>query len=260
MASRMEVNLSRLLQQCERMAAAEECDGNWRYEQYVKALRTQFDALKSSPSAPSPEKLSEFGRRIEHLQSFLPPEPQVTPPSAEPPARPAASPPVSPVLTVVSRSHASPALTELRHRRGGRAHAEARAQLLGTPVGGDAAPAASGGGSVEEDFEQVMKRHHELQERAAEEMLALTRNLKEQSLIAKNVIAKDRETLERSTALTDKNTGRLERESQRLAEFSRRACRCWLWIMLAVVCATFMGMVVFIRLFGKKVLTATPAE
>ena len=33
MASRMEVNLSRLLLQCEKMAAAEECDNNWRYEQ-----------------------------------------------------------------------------------------------------------------------------------------------------------------------------------------------------------------------------------
>ena len=33
MASRMEVNLSRLLLQCEKMAAAEECDSNWRYEQ-----------------------------------------------------------------------------------------------------------------------------------------------------------------------------------------------------------------------------------
>ena len=59
---------------------------------------------------------------------------------------------------------------------------------------GEATPAASGaGGSVEDDFEKVMKRHHEMQERAAEEMLALTRNLKEQSLIAKNVISKDRE-------------------------------------------------------------------
>ena len=33
MASRMEVDLSRLLLQCEKMAAAEECDDNWRYEQ-----------------------------------------------------------------------------------------------------------------------------------------------------------------------------------------------------------------------------------
>ena len=56
------------------------------------------------------------------------------------------------MLTVPSGSRASPALTELRHRRGGRAHAEARAQLLGTSAAGETGNAemSSGGEGVEQ--------------------------------------------------------------------------------------------------------------
>jgi len=250
--SRMEVNISRLLLQCEKMVASDEYDSNWRYEQYVKALQSQYEALKTSPSAPGTEKMNEFRRRIEHLHSFLPPPaPSVSRLTSDPGSRPSAavSPLASPVIAV-SGGPDRDVLAELRHRRGGRQQAEARAQLLGTSTSTSAEPPAAE--AAEDDFELVMKRHQKMQEKAAEEMLALTRNLKEQSLIAKNVITKDKETLERSTAQTDTNAARLGVEQQRLTEFSARSCRCWLWMMLAVVCVTFMGMVVFIRLFGKK--------
>lgn len=49
---------------------------------------------------------------------------------------------------------------------------------------------SSGGG---EDMNQALKHHESVQEKIAEDMLALTRNLKEQTEIANRIIRKDTE-------------------------------------------------------------------
>lgn len=80
-----------------------------------------------------------------------------------------------------------------------------------------------------------------MQEKIAEDMLILTRNLKEQSELANKIIKQDTEVATKSAHLTDKNFSKLKVESEKLAEHSRRACKCWMWIMLIIVMVLFIS-------------------
>ena len=86
-----------------------------------------------------------------------------------------------------------------------------------------------------------MRAQHEVQEQTAEEMLELARALKEQSLAAHEIIKKDITTLTKTDELADRNTERLGIETERLAEHTKRACRCWIWFIMLVVSITFVG-------------------
>ncbi len=97
-----------------------------------------------------------------------------------------------------------------------------------------------------------LKAHREAQENVAEEMLSLTRTLKEQTLAANEMIKKDTETLEKTSHLADKNTERLGVEAERLAIHAGTGCRCWIWFMLLVVCVTFVAMVLVMKIFRKR--------
>lgn len=46
---------------------------------------------------------------------------------------------------------------------------------------------------------------------------------------------------EKSGTLTDENLERLKVESARLEEHTRRAWRCWMWVMIAVVVIIFVS-------------------
>lgn len=58
--------------------------------------------------------------------------------------------------------------------------------------------------------------------------------------------------LEESTQLADKNYAKLKVESDRLEVHARKACNWWIWIMLVIVCATFLWMVMFMKMFPKR--------
>jgi SNARE protein 1 len=47
--------------------------------------------------------------------------------------------------------------------------------------------------STGEDLDALLKYHHSMQEKIADDMLSLTRNLKEQSQLASSIIKKDTE-------------------------------------------------------------------
>nr|XP_053631295.1 vesicle transport protein USE1-like [Cherax quadricarinatus] len=85
-----------------------------------------------------------------------------------------------------------------------------------------------------------------------EDMIIMTREWKEQSKIANKIIKKDIDVLEKSSKVADINREHLKVESNRLSEYNKRACNFWIWIMIIFVCFTFIGMVVFIRIFPKK--------
>jgi SNARE protein 1 len=100
--------------------------------------------------------------------------------------------------------------------------------------------------------ENMEKYYENIQEKLGEEMVALTRNLKEQTLAASDIIKKDTEVITRSARLTHQNIGSLEKESKNLDQHTRRACKCWLWMMIFVVVAIFIFMVLFMKLMKKK--------
>lgn len=102
------------------------------------------------------------------------------------------------------------------------------------------------------DVDEVIKYHENMQQKITEEMLALTRNLKEQSEVANKIIKMDTEIVNRSTDIAQRNFNKLSVESTKLGEHSKKAWRCWMWLMLAIVLVVFINMVLFMKFVKKK--------
>lgn len=80
----------------------------------------------------------------------------------------------------------------------------------------------------------------DIQEKIAENMLLLAKNLKEQTETANKIIRKDTEVVQASSKMTEKNFGSLKKESDKLQEHSKRAWKCWMWLMIGIVMAIFI--------------------
>jgi len=103
-----------------------------------------------------------------------------------------------------------------------------------------------------DDLDVLMKAHHQAQEAVAENMLSLTRSLKEQTMAAGEIVRKDTKVMEASSELAQKNADKLKVEADRLAEKNSSPCRCWIWMLLTIVCITFIAMVWVMKLFRKR--------
>merc|ERR1712083_311453 len=80
-----------------------------------------------------------------------------------------------------------------------------------------------------------------------------TQSLKEQSAAAGTIIRGDTGMLEQSSMMAENNLDKLGVETKKVEEFSSRGnCRCWIWLMMGIVILTFVGMVLMMRLFSKK--------
>lgn len=71
-------------------------------------------------------------------------------------------------------------------------------------------------------------------------MLLLTKNLREQTETANKIIRRDTEVVQASSLMTEKNFGSLKKESDKLQEHSKKAWKCWMWLMIGVVMAIFI--------------------
>jgi len=109
-----------------------------------------------------------------------------------------------------------------------------------------------GDGGVAKDLDALLKAHHQAQEQVAEDMLSLTRSLKEQTMVAGEIVRKDTKVMEQSSELAQKNADKLKVEADRLAERNSSPCRCWVWLLLTIVCFTFIAMVWVMKLFRKR--------
>lgn len=103
-----------------------------------------------------------------------------------------------------------------------------------------------------DDLDVLLKAHHQAQEVVAENMLSLTRSLKEQTMAAGEIVRKDTKVMEASSELAQKNADKLKVEADRLAEKNSSPCRCWIWMLLTIVCITFIAMVWVMKLFRKR--------
>lgn len=73
-----------------------------------------------------------------------------------------------------------------------------------------------------ESSENMEKYYANIQEKLGEEMLSLTRNLKEQTLTASKILKRDTDTVLKSSKMANNNQGSLEKESKKLDEHNRR--------------------------------------
>lgn len=116
---------------------------------------------------------------------------------------------------------------------GGRSQLRRRAAAAATAASGDGA----GGGQA---MGQAMKYYDDVQERIAEDMLQLTQSLREQTETANRIIRRDTEVVATAAQMSDRNLSSLGREAEKLDEHTKRAWKCWMWLMIGFVMVIFI--------------------
>ncbi|XP_031346773.1 vesicle transport protein USE1 isoform X2 [Photinus pyralis] len=213
--SRNEINLRRLLNKCELMVKSKQKKDE-RFPQYIQSLEEMWKTLQGTVSSKGDGSVREYYERILNLKIALGLLPEDTF--------------VGKLIDGTEGSKLSP-----------------RDELLGLRKREPAKKTSS-----TNDLDDIIDYHQDMQAKIADEMLTLTKNLKEQSELANKIIKKDTEVVGRSSQLTEDNFTKLKSESNKLTEHSKRAWKCWMWIMLLVVLVVFINMVLFMKVMKKK--------
>uniref|UniRef100_A0A1I8GL93 Vesicle transport protein USE1 n=1 Tax=Macrostomum lignano TaxID=282301 RepID=A0A1I8GL93_9PLAT len=291
--SAAEVNFTRLARRMEEMVRDRAASG-WRFGRYLQSLRTRLGDLKrlEGPLRPDEARIKYYEERLTMLQSVLDAEQRSASlqektdllSSVPAPVAAAAAAAVSAANSNGSSGGGTEAQTgaALSSSGGGvdesivrdvlfskdvlalsKAHLEtqARRELLSfsqsehrsksrqdAPVVAPAKPAAASAGAAADE-------ERALQDSVTENMLSLARSLK-QSARMSGTLSEPIWTKSVSY-LSDVNYGRLKSESGRLDQQLARQCNWLLWFMVALVAVTFVGMVLFMRLFSKKIRPAS---
>ncbi|NXA42422.1 USE1 protein, partial [Eudromia elegans] len=254
-ATRLELNLVRLLSRCEALAAERRDAEEWRLEKYVAALEDMLRELKKQASKPAPELLNEYSRKVDFLKGLL--EAEKLSSSTE---KALANQFLAPGRTPTTIKERTPATKTVHLQTKARCTGQMRSELLGTVclllLSCQPFPLCFCRGASDEkqsaaELDAVLQRHQDMQEKLAEEMLSLARSLKNNTLAAQNVIKQDNQTLSHSLRMADQNFEKLKDESDRLEQHAKKSVNWLLWIMLIVVCFIFISMILFIRIFPK---------
>jgi SNARE protein 1 len=213
----------------------------WRLQKYIEALDDMISELRTGPNQPNRDTLMEYARRIEFLKGVL-----------QTSNLPSLSEKVVAVQLIKPGACSFPGAesreTEIKHRHTSKYTDELRRELLGESQT-ESKPNAGKG-----DLDDLLKYHHTIQEKIADHMLDLTKSLKEQVFLAGQIVKRDTEVLEKSSRTVDLNQSNLKSATETLETFNKRACKCWIWFLLVLVCSVFIGMVLFMRLFKKRVV------
>ncbi|XP_030583325.1 vesicle transport protein USE1 [Archocentrus centrarchus] len=252
MASRLEINFVRLLSRCESLASEKRGETEWRLEKYVGALEEMLVALRKNPSKPTPEVLTEYTRKVNFLKGILEAEKL-----SSPTEKALANQFLAPGRTPTIANERMPATKTVHIQTKARCTGEMRDELLGTGSSGKdgdlrnrrCLPLDERQSAAELDA--VLQHHHNLQEKLAEDMLNLARNLKNNTLAAQNIIKQDNQTLSQSMRQADMNFEKLKTESERLEQHTKKSVNWLLWLMLILVSFTFISMILFIRIFPR---------
>uniref|UniRef100_A0A2M4BYA4 Vesicle transport protein USE1 n=1 Tax=Anopheles marajoara TaxID=58244 RepID=A0A2M4BYA4_9DIPT len=237
MTSKLEVNFRTLISQCEGIVAVDPQD--WRLKKYIRSLDTMLAELEDQTDKSEANQIEEYQARCAALKQSA----NYVEPSAEEKQRlkskPRATDPVGDDM-----------MREVRQLHNEKYQKELRSELFN---GNFSTIRRRAGQKVAENLEQTVKEYSADQERLAEDMLLLTKALKDQTETANKIIKKDTEILSKSTKLTDQNTTSLTTESGKLQEHSRKACKCWLWMIIGLAMTVFIGMVMLMKILKKKV-------
>ncbi|XP_004404654.1 PREDICTED: vesicle transport protein USE1 isoform X2 [Odobenus rosmarus divergens] len=255
-ASRLELNLVRLLCRCEAMAAEKRDPDEWRLEKYVGALEDMLQALKAQASKPASEVINEYSRKVDFLKGMLQAE-KLTSASEKALANQF----LAPGRVPTTARERVPATKTVHLQSRARYTSEMRSELLGMDSSGPqldvrkrtgvTGPRPGDEKQSAAELDLVLQRHQNLQEKLAEEMLGLARSLKTNTLAAQSVIKKDNQTLSHSLKMADQNLEKLKTESERLEQHTQKSVNWLLWAMLIIVCFIFISMILFIRIMPK---------
>ncbi|KAL6469496.1 hypothetical protein MHYP_G00230200 [Metynnis hypsauchen] len=259
-ASRLEINFVRLLAECESRAGQngeeDRQKEGWRLEQYVAALEEMLVALRKSASKPSPELLTDYTRKVDFLKGLIEAE-KLSSPTEKALANQFLAPGRTPTIS----TERMPASKTVHMQSKARCTGEMRSELLGSAAAGAGLSETelrhrSRSVPVDEhqsaaELDAVLQHHRSVQEKLAEDMLNLARNLKNNTLAAQNIIKQDNQTLTQSMRQADINFEKLKLESERLEQHAKKSVNWFFWLMLILVSFTFISMILFIRLFPR---------
>jgi len=242
--SRVETNVIRLLRKCEQLAKdVAENSESWRLEKYIEALEVMLSELRTGPNQPERDTLSEYGRRIDFIKGVI---------------HTAHLPTLSEKVVAAQLIKPGPTSSgtenhemEIKHRHTTKYAEDLRKELLGEPPTDESI--SKNKPAKGEELDELLKYHHNMQEKIAEHMLDLTKSLKDQVSKAGEIVKNDAEMLENSSKMVDMNQSTLKGATETLEVYNKRACKCWIWFLLVLVCSVFIGMVLFMRLFKKRI-------
>ncbi|XP_010865405.1 vesicle transport protein USE1 isoform X3 [Esox lucius] len=246
-STRLEINFVRLLSRCESIASEKRGETEWRLEKYVGALEEMLVALRKSPSKPTVEVMTDYTRKVDFLKGLL--EAEKLSGTEKALANQFLAPGRTPTIT----SERMPATKTVHMQTKARCTGEMRNELMATglPNKGNSETDLRNRRQSAAELDAVLQHHHNLQEKLAEDMLNLARNLKNNTLVAQNIIKQDNQTLSQSMRQADTNFEKLKVESERLEQHTKKSVNWFLWLMLILVSFVFISMILFIRIFPK---------
>lgn len=225
MSSKLEINIRTLISHCEEIANAN--DKDWRLKKYIKSLDTMIKEFQEeSDLSADLSTLSEYHKRCTGLKEKTN---YVEPASVMKKSKVRAD-DANQVLKEIDQIQSAKYQNDLRAELIGKSQLTDGLRKRGEQIG-------TGGG---DDMNQAVKYYGDLQEKLAEDMLSLTRSLKEQTQTANKIIKKDTEVVKKSTNLSDKNASSLNKEAEKLQDHSKKAWKCWMWIMIGLVMMIFI--------------------
>ncbi|KAK4884734.1 hypothetical protein RN001_001005 [Aquatica leii] len=214
--TKAEINLRRLLGKCELMIKSKQRNDE-RFPTYIQSLEEMWKSLQTTTPSIADEAITEYYRRINNIKLSL---------------------------GLITEDVYNSNLKERELAEGNKI--SPREELLGIRKR-EVNPQSNTG-----NLDELIDYHENMQQKIADEMLILTKNLKEQSELANKIIKKDTEVVSKSSQLTDVNFTKLKLESNKLTEHSKKAWKCWMWIMLVIVLVVFINMVLFMKIMKKK--------
>ncbi|KAI8040571.1 vesicle transport protein USE1 [Drosophila gunungcola] len=248
MATKLNVNIRTLLANCEDLAKSEQ--NFWRLQKFIKSLDTMISELEAMEDPQSATRIPGYTERLKALK--------LSTGFTESAGSTTNTPSQSSSISEAGEN----ALKEMRQLQNTKHHNELRKELLqdGDALrrrrGVEESSSSANGTSVQttsgENMNEAAKYYTKAQEKITEHMLSLTRNLKEQTETANRIIRRDTEVVSRSTGMADRNINSLGKEAEKLEQHSKKAYKCWLWLMIVFVIVTFIGMVLFMKIMKKK--------
>lgn len=238
MTSKLEINVRSLIAQCQEMVLVDGQD--WRLKKYIKSLDTMILELEEQFDNSDDKQIKEYRNRCAELKeacNYVEPSPNLQQARLKSKLKP-------------TGDSGEEVIREIRQIHDQQFQKEMRSELFNGNFNSTIRRRA--GQKVAENLEQTVKQYSDVQERIAEDMLLLTRNLKEQTETANKIIKKDTEIVSKSTKLTDQNMSSLTSESSKLQESSKKAWKCWMWLMIGLVMMIFIFMVLFMKIMKKK--------
>lgn len=232
------------------MASGNDCQ-DWRLETYISTLYEFMAQLrKLNAHGPPAETLNDYARCVDLLRGIA--EAKKLSSAVDRSQAVDLLIPSNQMTSSNAGSRELHAVTKARYQKQMRdellskENDSAVRQRKTTGLDGDAAV------NDDKEVDDMIRHHAEMQERIAEEMVHLARNLRENVSASGHIVREDVKKLNKSADLVTANYGKLKVESDRLETHVKRACSSWILVLLVVVVMTFIWMVLFMKMFPKK--------